>query len=284
MKKKTFIIIFSLLFAAVIALLVYEASKGALDKNTILRALLLVAGFIASIMKILQGSKATALKQTKIYKEQYKDIIRSAFSKPEEKKQLEKLLLVIKYYNKEDCIAKALAELKKLVPMCKTNDEFCAVYTFYALAYEDLYSFFPAIECYEKVLEYDETRSSIWSNLGRLYEETGNYEKAAASLEKAIYYDSENAFAYHNLASVYYSNGEYDKVIEYDEIALKKNGKLYQAAALLCLVYCQLENPEQSDKYFKIAVANGQSAPALRTAIQRAAIQNVKNDECEENE
>lgn len=267
MKKTVFILLIVLIMAIATGLVAYEAiTEKTVSSSTAVRAGLLLVALASTLIRTLSGSRQ-GKKQSEVYKAQYKDVIRSAFSKPEDKKQLDKLLRAIAYFNKDDSIAKALNELNELLPLCKTNDEYCAVYTFLALSYEELFDEDEQIiEYYEKVLEYDETRSSIWSNLGRIYENIGKNEQAIDCLEKAIYYDNENSYAYHNLATAYYRVGEYDKTVEYDKIALDKNGKLYQAAAMLCLVYHQLGNSEESDRYFRIAVANGQNAESLRAA------------------
>lgn len=263
--KKIFLILVGAVILAVLALLIYEVANENLNASNVVRATLIIASCVCTIIRIANGNGKPTKASYATYEHQYKHIIRKAFTNPEKAKLKKKLLHCIDLFNKGQYHA-AIKQLNQLYKSCQFTDDYCAVLTFLALCYDNSGDTNTAIETYHKVLDHNEDFSTVWSNLCILYSDEGKYEKAIYCAEKAILYDNQNALAYNNLAYAYYRRGNYELAIKYAKIALDKNGKTYQAATLLCLTYHLLNNTEESDKYYKLAIANGQNANKLNSA------------------
>lgn len=266
MQRKIILALVILLIASSVALLAYQIFvQKETHTYTILRALLIIAGLFCTVLRVVGPGKRTKQQTLDAYEVQYKHIIRKAFSNPEKAAQKKKLLYAIDLYNRNQYRA-AIGELNKLYKVCQFRDDYCAVLTFTAICHADIGDKDVAIEAYEKVLEYDQDFSTVWSNLSILYGDKGQYEEAIRCGEKAVLYNKENAFAYNNLAHAHYYCGNYEEAIEYAKTALEKNGKTYQAATLLCLIYHLLENEQESDRYYTLAVTNGQKPERIDRA------------------
>ncbi len=266
MQRKLIIALVILLIALAVALLVYQVFvQKETDAYTLVRALLIIAGLFCTMLRVCKPRGRSKKQTLEAYEVQYKHIIRKAFSNPEKAAQKKKLLHAIDLYNR-DQYRIAIGELNKLYKACQFRDDYCAVLTFTAICHADTGDKDTAIELYEKVLEYDQDFSTVWSNLSILYGDKGQYEEAIRCGEKAVLYNKENAFAYNNLAHAHYYCGNYEVAIEYAKTALEKNGKTYQAATLLCLIYYLLENDEESDRYYTLAVTNGQNPERIDRA------------------
>lgn len=269
MKKTIAIIALSLLFAGVIAILAYDIiTQKSVDSKMLLRAFLAGGSFAAAIVRIVTGDRAKTKKRYALYANNYAHVLRKAFAGEQHAAEYKQLMHCIDLWCKNE-YAKALKSLRALEKACRYTDDYCAVYAFSALSCSDQGNIDDAILYYRKVLEHNEERSTEWSNLGLLLDARGDLDEAIHCYEQAIRYDKDNPMAYSNLAHAYYKEGEYDAAIEQAKIALQKDNKTYQAATLLCLIYHIWDDTEESDKYYKIAVANGQSASALRLAKQR---------------
>lgn len=194
-------------------------------------------------------------------------MIRDAFSDEQKAEQRKELLLCVDLFNKNKHVD-AVKVLTELLNECEGTDDFCAVLSFLAISYTAAGDARRAVKLYRKALGYDGTRAAIWSSLGMLFCNMGYIEKAIESYEEAVKYES-NAQSYNDLANAYYNCGMYDKAAQNARMALEKDEKLYQASALLCMIYHAEGNEEESERYFKIAVENGQDPSTLKYATQR---------------
>ena len=204
------------------------------------------------------------------YYRTYKKEIRGAFSEKGRERLLVKLIDATILFNRNK-FEKAIKKLLKLRTKCETADDHCAVLTFIALCYDDMHYFTPAIEAYSEVLEYDDTRSSVHSNLGLLYRRMGEYQMSVEIFKRAIECDGENPYAHNNLGLTYYRMGEYEKAIACAKRALELKGDFYQSANCICLSSLMLGDVEESKRYYKIAVHNGGDPNTLKEEMKKIA-------------
>ncbi len=260
MRKIIVTIVIVLLALAVIGLQLYEILKeDTIESSSLVRTIVVLISCTTAMIKIhgpFSGSKA---KQT--YEEAYRSILRDAFRGEKEKKHRNRLLIAIGYFNKNQS-KRAISQLQKLLPYCSCTEDYGAVYLFLALCYEDLKEFSAAIHAYTQLLEKDPQNVRAWSNLGLLYM-TDDTEKAEACYQRAIAIDPRDPFPHLNLSTLCYRTGRYEEAIQHAEQALYRKKDMYQAANNLCLAYQILGNPEKSQKYYQIAIANGSNAYAL---------------------
>ena len=219
------------------------------------------------------------IKRDYFYKN-YKKEIRGAFSEKGRERLLAKLIDATILYN-DDKQEKAIKKLLKLRTKCETADDHCAVLMFIALCYDDLNYFTPAIEAYAEILEYDDKRSTVHSNLGLLYRRMGEYQKSVEIFKRAIECDGGNPYAHNNLGLAYYRMGDYEEAVECCERALAIKGNLYQAANCLCLSKLMLGDVEESKRYYKLAVHNGSNPETLKAEMKKlaAGAEIYKNDD-----
>lgn len=204
------------------------------------------------------------------YYRTYKKEIRGAFSEKGRERLLAKLIDATILYNRNK-FEKAIKKLLKLRERCETADDHCAVLLFTALCYDDMNYFTPAVEAYAEILDYDDTRSSVHSNLGLLYRRMGEYQKSVEIFKRAISCDGENPYAYNNLGLAYYRMGEYGEAIASCKRALELNGRLYQSANCICLSSLMLGDVEESKKYYKIAITSGGDPETLKREMKKLA-------------
>ena len=202
------------------------------------------------------------------YMRTYSEHIRDSFSGFFRRRLLDKLLEAIDLFNK-DKNEDALKILIRLNRKCKTDNERCAVLTFIALCYDEMYYFAPCIDAYRRVLSIDPKRSTIHSNLGLLYRRQGNYGDAIEAFQNAISCDPENPYAHNNLGLTYYRMGEYEKAITCCERALSIKGNIYQAANCLCLCHFVLKRREECKRYYKLAVTNGADPEVTKEELKK---------------
>ena len=203
------------------------------------------------------------------YYASYSEHIRTAFSGKGNRKNFRYLMHAIRLFNKNKAV-RAIKVLEHIEKECKTSDDFCAVLMVKALCYEDLGYVGFAIMAYEKLLTYDDNRSSALSNLGRLYVTHGDYNKAIDVYSKAIGKDASNVFAFSNMANLYYKMGEHENALKYAVAALKIKGNLYQASNCACLSSYALGDNENGKKYYGISIANGVGRRELDEAVENA--------------
>lgn len=279
MKKEKLLsvlsVILCLLIFAALGYLVYSLLQSPEDPGKLLlRGGIVIISLIATTVKVFAASTSTKTVSKHLlarYESAYVDLIHGAFSRKEQKKQRQQLIVAIHHWNNKNS-AKAEELLKKLLPHCQKNADYAAVYTFLGRTYSSTADYLSAEKAFREVLRYDETRPYVYSALGMACQEQGKNGDAETFCKKALDLDPKNAAAYNNLGSLYFSRGDIHEAIDCGLKALELNGKLYQAATLLCLCYASLEDQAKSAKYLDIALANGQDAGAIRAALHRVKV------------
>ena len=266
MARIIVMIILSILCVAVIAFGIYDVFiQGNNGTSNIFRIIVIMAGLAMSWVKILRpGRRGT--RNLEFYRKSYADIVDNTFVKDE--KSFKQLLKSTKYFN-ENKHKKAMAILGDLWRKCRTVRETTAVLILSALIKEDMGDIGGAVADYEKLLRVDGTCARAWSNLGLIYSDNGEYQKAIEYYKSAITYAPNDAIYQNNIANAYFRIGEYDLAIEHAEKSLAANGKTYQAATLLSMIYATLGDDELCKKYFSIAVTNGQDPERIKAAIEK---------------
>jgi uncharacterized protein YwqG/tetratricopeptide (TPR) repeat protein len=264
MKKKTAIIILSITLAVLVVSFCYDTYT---KKEISFKLLASIALNISVIIRLCRGEISASFKQKAVYASTYKNLLRNAFSSPGDKKYYNQLLTAIDIYNKD----KYEDAIKKLIPLlrvCKCREDSTAVFIFIALSYEGAGATEKAIDAYTELLRYDNECSTAWSNLGLLYRKQGKHRDAIGCYLNAIKYDEHNAYAYNNLASSLFAIGDYRSAIEHAKTALEKKKDLYQAASMLSLAYLLLGDREESEKYYDLAIINGEKKEKLDERIK----------------
>lgn len=266
MARIIVMILLSILCVAVIAFGIYDVFfQGNNRASDIFRILIIMAGLAISWVKLFRpGRRGT--RNLEFYRKSYADIVDDTFVKDE--KSFKQLLKCTKYFN-ENKHKKALAILDELWRKCRTGRETTAVLILSALIKEDMGDIGGAVADYEKLLRFDGTCARAWSNLGLIYSDNGDYQKAIECYKSAITYAPNDAIYQNNMANAYFRMGEYNLAIEHAEKSLAANGKTYQAATLLSMIYATLGDEELCKKYFTVAVTNGQDPERLRVAIEK---------------
>ena len=266
MARIIVMILLSILCVAVIAFGIYDVFfQGNNSPSDIFRIVVIMAGLAMSWVKLFRpGRRGT--RNLEFYRQSYADIVDNTFVKDE--KSFKLLLKSTKYFN-ENKHKKALAILDELWRKCRTSRETTAVLILSALIKEDMGDIGGAVADYEKLLRFDGTYARAWSNLGLIYSDNGDYQKAIEYYKSAITYAPNDAVYQNNIANAYFRLGEYDLAIEHAEKSLAANGRTYQAATLLSMVYATLGDDELCKKYFSIAVTNGQDPERIKAAIEK---------------
>ncbi len=259
MKKKTAIIILCITLAVLVVGFGYDTYT---KKEVSFKLLASIALNISVIVRLCTGNVSASFKQKAVYASTYKKQLRNAFSAPGDKKYYNQLLVAIDLYNK-DKYEDAIKKLTPLLNACKCKDDIVAVLIFIALSYEGAGAEEKAIDAYYEILRHDEEYSTAWSNLGLIFRKQGKHRDAIGCYLNAIKYDEHNAYAYNNLATSLFAIGDYRSAVEHAKTALEKKRDLYQAASTLALSYLLLGDKEESEKYYNIAITNGESKEKL---------------------
>ncbi len=201
----------------------------------------------------------------KFYAAQYQDILEHAFADQPFWKN--KLLCAVRLYNEEN-YPKALKYLADLKGRCRAGEDHYAVNLFAALTLTDMGLYEQAQKLYQALINMELATSQVYSNLGQVQNAMGEREKALRSYEYALDYDRDNAYAYNNIAQAHFQMHNLSEAIPYAEKALEINPKLHQASALLAITYHLLDDKENGEKYFHIAISSGRDPKELKEAIE----------------
>ena len=270
MKKifwKIFDIIINICFVFIVLFLCYslffEKEK---DAQRIAKLVGLLVTYVVYIIRDRRHTN-TYKKVVKNYEEQYKDIIGETF--PKDKRSYKNLLQAIVFYNTDE-FEKAHKLLDKLLKKCKSKQDFSAVYMFHALSFVDEAKMDDAIAAYEKLLQYDATNSTAWSNLGLGYMKKGRMEEARNAYRNALMYDPDNAYAYTNLCSCCLQLGDPQQAVDYGLRALALDGTIRSAMSWVAMAYQMLADEENAEKYCRMYGANGGDARELRRVLKNS--------------
>lgn len=263
--KKLIYVIYALLFIALTGFLVYDIviAKNFEMKN-IVKYLLVVIGFVASIVKTSTRSRREVLRKKQVYQKSYGEFIRNAFSN--DPKLENQLYRAIDDYN-QDKSADAIKKLEKLRKECHNSDDLYAVTCFTALCYDDVHAFEPAAEQYRAALNI-RPNTTLASNLGLCWDRLGDQQSAIDAYQYASQLDPKNEYPLNNLAQLYVREGEYETAIEYAQKAIALNSKMYQAYSAMAICHAMLGNTAEYEKYFRQAVANGSDGKKIKAFIE----------------
>ena len=247
---------------AVLGLLIGEAAvNGSLPGSSVVRAVIIMAGLVLSLIRLLTGSSRRK-PPVEMYETTYRDVIRTAFNEVGREKQKKQLLTGIAHYCRDEYVD-AIKVLNELLSACMKNDDYAVTFLFLALAYTDQGFTENAIDAYYEALKYDDSRSTIWSNLGLLLKKKGKHRDSINCYLNAVERDPHNAFAWNNLANGYLTTGDWEKVIEPAQRALSIKGDMYQADNALSVAYYAMGDRENSQKYRQLSVLHGGDGKAL---------------------
>ncbi len=263
--KKLIYILYALLFLAVTGFLVYDIFiAGNFNTKNLVKYLIIVIGFVASIVKLTIKPRRQVLRKKQTYQNAYSAFIRSAFSN--DPKLETRLYQAIDDYNQSKP-ADAIKKLEKLRKECCNTDDVYAVTCFTALCYDDLGVFSTAAEHYQAALNL-RPNSTLASNLGICRDRLGDQEGAIEAYQYASQLDPQNAYPYNNLAQLHLREGEYEGAIEYAQKAIALNSKMYQAYNALAISHAMLGNTAEYEKYYRQAVANGSDGKKIKAFIE----------------
>lgn len=252
MRKGVINAIYVVLILVVIGLMVYSFFFAPeRDYDGIVKGALILIGCILS----LTGKKKRRyIPNTKLYEEQYKDIISGAFK--EDKASYRKLMEAIAGYNFDD-YKNAHRKLEQLVKNCKSVRDYSAVYMFDALCYMEEKDYSQAVDAYEKLLRYDMANSLAWCNLSVCYMKVGNRDKALEALTSALRYDPMNGETHGDVGFLYLCMGNREAALEHALRGLELNSKATLAMKTAALIYRYEGDEEKARKYKEMYLANG---------------------------
>jgi tetratricopeptide (TPR) repeat protein len=263
--KKLAIALYFLLFLALTGFMVYDIFYvGNFESRNIMRYLILVAGFVASIIKLSLAPQRKVLQKKQTYQKAYEEFIRTAFAN--DPKLENQLYQAIHDYN-QDKPANAIKKLEKLRKECHNSDDLYAVTCFTALCLDDLHNFAGAAQQYRAALNLRQN-STLSSNLGLCLDRMGNQAEAIEAYQNASRIDPKNAYPLNNLAQLYIRQGEYETAIHYAQEAITLNSKMYQSYSAMAISYAMLGDREAYEKYFRMAVANGSDGKKIKAFLE----------------
>lgn len=265
MVKKIVTVILILLILFTVGYAVYGIMNGQALSELLPRAVIIICGALGTLFK-MKGKDVR--RPLSFYESQYPAQLKNAFVN--DKASRKKLLCAIRLYN-EDRFGKAINKLIKLTQKCNTAEDIYAVYIFLGLIFTDADMYPEAVHAYQVIIDRGVADGEVYNNLGYVYTVTKDSENAIANYRQALRYDPKNAQAYHNIASIYFDNYCFDEAIEYSNKALECAPNMRHTLALLAIIYSKIDNDEEADKYFHMAVAQGHNAESLRAAIKRYA-------------
>lgn len=276
-KAKIILIILIILGIASIGLAVWGIYTDGFSVKTVGKLAAFAVAWVIAIARMYSAAGGGSKKLYALYEKEYDEHIRGAFSGNEQKKEKQLLMKAIHCFN-ADRYSAGIDILQKLVPKCSKPRDYAAVYTFLALMYEQVDKPENAMAAYRAVLKYDDARSTVWSNLGRLHRKKGYHKEAIACYKKALDIDPKNEYAYNNMGNSYLRLGEYQKAAELAEKALEIKPAFVQALELLCVSHAVLGNQEKCKEYFDRSVAAGGNAASLQNALKVVREGNLAKD------
>lgn len=257
--QKLYIAIAILLAVWLIYLLFFTKNP---DYRLITKCVSVLITYILAITGIRRRkSRSDALS----YQKAYRDIIGDAFQN--DKHSLRELVRAIQFFN-ENKPERALTILDSLEHSCTANADYVAVLMFRALIYSEQRLKNDAIQTYETLLQYDNTHSKAWSNLGMHYTDLNRLEEAEHAYLRAMDCNPWNPCAYANMAALSLKKGLPDKAVKEALHALELDPKLYQAMSAASIGYALLGDKDKAKKYLELYARNGGNRYALETQIK----------------
>jgi Flp pilus assembly protein TadD, contains TPR repeats len=160
----------------------------------------------------------------------------------------------------QDETKRALQVLSKALKEADKEDNYKGkgvLYFIIGACYEDLMKTEKAIENYTAALRDNPYLDSVWSNMGIIYMNESNFEKARQCFEKALSVNPSKAQAYNNLGALYLRQNNVGEAITFYKKALDTKPNYGVTLGNLAYAYALNGDLENSDKYLKLASANG---------------------------
>ena len=260
-----------MLVAATILMIVLAigyANTSSIDSVIAIECLGILLIFTVSLISFCRRLTENRKIAYKVYENDYSEYISGAFVGLANVKNRNELLKAIQLYNADQYFP-AIKILENLAKKAKTDKDKFAAMMFLALTYTEMGGAANAIALYNEIIKIYPRKSTVWSNLGLIYTNLGNFKKAREAYNFAVECNPENPYSYANIANLLIKEGEFAEAIPYGKKALEFKGNLYQASNALAIVYLAIGDTENSEKYFKISVANGVNAKDLRAAMEQ---------------
>jgi tetratricopeptide (TPR) repeat protein len=151
-------------------------------QQNLFRAVLIVAGLVATMVKLATGTAGRS-RSLAFYEKMYAEETAGAFeNSPALRKKLVKGIRLFQ----ENQPHKALKIFASLSQKCETRADFRAVYLFHALSLTSMGNHYGAIEVYERAVRLVPDYGRFYSNLGFAYMQTKNTEKAIEIIDEKI--------------------------------------------------------------------------------------------------
>lgn len=264
MKKGILYALYIVLILAAFGLLGYQVLVlKEYNTSTLLKAGIVIAGLILSLLRRATGSKRSRVSLPEL-KASYAKHVGNAFD--EDPKLEKKFYGAVLDYNR-DRYSHAIAKLNKLRPQATRGAQRFAIDFFTALCYDELGQLNNAIRCYSAALQSKED-STAASNLGLCYSRMGNTQAAIEAYKRAVRTDQRNPFPLNNLAQLYIRSGEYETACMYAQQAIALNSRMTQALSAMAIGQAMLGNQAEYEKYYRQAVANGYDGNKIKNFIQ----------------
>ena len=260
--RKVQVILYVILILVCVGIYLYSVLVNKTDPTAHLyKFVLVVAG---CVIGILRGNVSQRRASLSVYEKSFQKDIRDAFSWDEKSRKT--LLQALRLYN-ENKYTKAVKTLMKLKVKCRRPDDYYAVGLFLALCFTDMYCYQEAILEYEQILTRRLETSTICNNLGLIYYKLGKNQEAMNCYEQALELSDEHEYTYSNIANLYFAEKDFESAIFHALKALDINNMFRQAADLLAIIYTLIDDKENADKYFHIAITSGTHPDKLKSAI-----------------
>ena len=263
MKKLPYFI-YALLAAAIVGLLAFDyLPDKSIDRDTLTRAGLLMAGLVLSIVKLSTRTSRNAANKKALYEKSYSEYIQNVFS---EDKKLEKLFYeALDDYNRNQPAAGA-AKLEKLMGSCVNRNDRYAVTVFLALCLGDMQLYDKAVEQYRSAVAM-KPNSSLYSNMALALERLGREDEAFAAYQQSLRLNPKNHTAWNNMAQNRMRNGFYEEAIEFATKAVETNPNFSPALTALAVCSYMLGDMEAYEHYYRRAVSNGANGDKIKAYI-----------------
>lgn len=263
--KKLGYVLYTILILAVIGLVVYDYwPDKQLDRDTLIRAGVLLLGFVAGMAKLNRPRRKKTANKKALYSNAYAKYINNVF--PDDKKSEKLFFSAVEDYNL-DRPDQAVEKLNRLHGECRNSSDRYAVTVFLALCLDELHLYDKAAEQYRAALNI-KPESTLWSNLGLALDRMGKQEEAENAYRNAIRMDPGNANPVNNLAQRYVRLGDYEKGREYALQAIAINPNMHQALSAMAICSHMLGDREGFTEYFRRAVSNGSNGDKIKAFIQ----------------
>lgn len=249
-----------------IGALIWQFSAGEMTTRTLIRAILVLAGIVLSLLKL--SSQRTPARKKQAYANAYKDLIGNAFA---ENPALEKKLYrAIDDYNSGK-FSRGAKRLEAMYFNCENNAQRFAVKAFSGLCYGELKDYPNAISQYNAALNLREN-STVASNLGLCYTSVGDFRSAQECYLRAARADSGNPYPLNNLAQLLIKQGDYEAALPYALEAIQRKQDMPQALNAAAICYAMADNDEEYQRYFHRAVSAGSNPKTLKAYIEQLKI------------